>query len=662
MHRDNKVYKELSETLLYLYNTGKCYNAYRNFGAHIIDGGVQFTVWAPEVTSVKVVGDFNNWGRGGNSLTDENGSPLSDDDFYLELLGNTGVYTGFIPGIGAGALYKYDIEYKDGRHVLKADPFAFEAEKRPDTGSVVCDLTYKWHDSRWLKKREANAGVNGPMNIYEVHLGSWRRHPLGHESHLTENNDGFYTYDELAESLIPYVKGMGYNYIELLPVAEHPLDASWGYQVTGYYAATSRFGHPTGLMNLIDKCHKANIGVIIDWVPGHFCPDEQGLMNFNGGYLYESDVHPEWGTYKFDFAKSEVRSFLLSNAMFWLEKYHIDGIRVDGVTSMLFLNFGVTDESKKRFNKYGDDGNLDAIEFLKEFNHMVGTTFPGVVTCAEESTAWPLVTAPPDVGGLGFHYKWNMGWMNDSLKYMKTDFIYRPYEHNKLTFSMCYAFSENYILPYSHDEVVHGKLSLIGRMPGDIGQQFAGLRLLAMYQMTHPGKKLSFMCGDIAQFIEWREYEELEWFLLGYDNHAKHNHYISKLNKLYLKHKALWEVDNSWDGFDWIDPDNSDQGILSYMRYSRKPEEGSDDKQEAILAVLNFNVHQLEKFRVGVPHPGKYKEFINTNAEEFGGNGLVNKRAVRAKKIPMHGREWSIEIAVPSLGGALFQWIPDKAK
>jgi 1,4-alpha-glucan branching enzyme len=478
------------------------------------------------------------------------------------------------------------------------------------------------------------------MNIYEVHLGSWKRH---------EGEDGFYTYRELAKELVPYVKEMGYTHVEILPVMEHPLDASWGYQVPGYYAPTARHGEAKDFKYLVDEFHRAGIGVILDWVPGHFCPDDQGLRDFNGGMLYECEIHPDWGTYKFDFGRPQVRSFLYSNAMYWFDEYHADGIRVDGVSSMLYLNFGVSDRSKMKFNKYGDEGNLEAMDFLKELNYMVGTQLPGRITIAEESTAWPMITWPPEKGGLGFHYKWSMGWMHDTLDYMACDFPWRSDNHNKLTFSMTYAYSENYILPLSHDEVVHGKRSLIGRMPGDIWRQFAGIRLLAMYQMTHPGKKLNFMGYEIGQFIEWREYEGLEWFLLEYDNHAKYQTFIKTLNALYKEHPSLWENDTNWEGFQWIDPDNRNQNTLSYLR--RSP--GKDG--ELLICVLNMGVEAFDEYEIGVPEPGYYKEIINSDDVKFAGSGRVNTRQIRAKKKPMHGMPYSIKIKMPVVGGTIFE-------
>ncbi len=621
--KNNIIRENLSDELLYLFNTGKCYQAYKAFGAHMIDDGVQFTVWVPGVRSVRVSGDFNGWNPG--------------EDSALELLGDTGVYTGFIQGASAGDKYKFDIELNTGEHILKADPFAFGAELRPGTASVVSDISYEWTDREWLAEREKKNTFTSPMNIYEAHLGAWIREPGSEE---------FYNYREVADKLVPYVKEMGYTHIELLPVMEHPLDASWGYQVTGYYSPTSRYGSPADFKYFVDLCHREGIGVILDWVPGHFCPDAQGLANFNGSKLYETEIHPDWGTYKFDFSRNQVRSFLLSNAMFWIDEYHADGIRVDGVSSMLYLNFGITDRSRFKTNREGGDGDLDAISFLREFNYMIGTAFRGVITVAEESSAWPMVTWPPENGGLGFHYKWNMGWMNDTLEYMKEDFPYRSYHHNKLTFSLTYAYSENFILPLSHDEVVHGKKSLIGRMPGDTWRQFAGSRLLMMYQMTHPGKKLRFMGHEIAQFIEWREYEQLEWFLLGYENHEKHKRFVKELNQLYLEHPALWEQDTSWDGFRWIDADNRDQSVYSYTRMS-------DD--ELLVVVLNTGVQAFDEFTIGVPEKGFYKEIFSSDAAKYAGSNRVNTRQVRAKKKPMHGMPYSITIKLPVIGGCILR-------
>ena len=574
--------EKLTNELLYLFNTGKLHNAYRTFGAHIADGGVQFTLWAPDVRSVRVTGDFNGW----------NASAV------MEHIGDTGVWTCFVAGAKAGDHYKYEIETAGGKKLSKADPFGFMCVKRPGTDSIITELFYEWDDAEWMKAREEKDTFTSPMNIYECHLGSWKQ---------PEGEDAFYTYRELADMLVPYVKDMGYTHVEFLPVMEHPLDASWGYQVTGFYAPTSRYGSPHDLKYLIEAFHKAGIGVILDWVPGHFCPDDQGLRDFNGGKLYESIIHPDWGTYKFDFSRPQVRSFLLSNAMYWLEEYHADGLRVDGVSSMLYLNFGISDKSKMRFNKYGGEGDLDVIEFLKEFNYMIGTNVKGAITIAEESSAWPLVTKPPKDGGLGFHYKWNMGWMNDTLEYMSTDFPWRENNHNKLTFS---------------------------------------------------GKKLNFMGHEIAQFIEWREYEPLEWFLLGYENHEKFQVFIKDLNHVYTEHPALWSIDNSWDGFTWIDPDDRQQNVLTYLRRGKAP--SKKEEGELLICAVNMGVKAFDEFDIGVPEPGYYKEIINSDDVKYAGSGRVNTRQIRARKKPAHGMPYSIRVRMPVVGGAIFRKRPEK--
>ena len=595
---------------------GTLYDAQRILGSHIEPDGVSFAVWAPNARSVRVTGDFCAW---------------RDDAHWLER-GESGIWRGFVPGACAGQLYKYVVEGADGSVVWKADPFALYAEPRPGTASRIHALSYTWSDGDWMKNRTA---LGGPRNIYEVHAGSWRRHPDGR----------FYTWYELADALVPYLRDMGYTHLELLPVTEHPFDGSWGYQATGFFAATSRFGEPEGLMHLIDECHRAGIGVILDWVPGHFCRDAHGLGRFDGTPLYESGDMPGWGTYKFNYARNEVRSFLISSALFWLEEYHADALRVDGVSSMLYLNFGVDDPARKKYNAKGGEEDLDAVAFLQTLNTVIGTRVPGAATYAEESSAWPLVTYPPEKGGLGFHYKWDMGWMNDTLRYMSIDFDGRKYNHGLLTFSMMYAFSENYILPLSHDEVVHGKKSLIGRMPGDWWRQFAGARLLPMYAACHPGGMLSFMGNEFAQFIEWRDYEELEWFLLQYETHAGVQRFVRELNHTYRREKALWEIDNGWDGFDWIDADNSEQGILSFVR---KAKDGS-----AILCILNFRPESHESFRLGVPFTGTWQEILSSDEERFGGSGKTNPRRLHTKKVPSHGRKQSLVLTVPPLGGTL---------
>ena len=629
---------QITQEDLWWYGEGTNYRSYQMLGAHLmeVDGvsGVRFAVWAPGARSVRVMGEFTGWLEG---------------EYYMEPLESSGIWACFLPGIWEGALYKYVIETASGEILHKADPYAFSSELRPGTASRVVSLDYRWKDGLWMTNRAKRDHFKKPLNIYEVHLGSWRQHDAPRVGEKDVPPEAFYNYREAADELVPYVKEMGYSHIELMPVMEHPFDGSWGYQVTGYYSATSRYGTPQDLMYLVERCHKAGIGVILDWVPGHFCRDAHGLGRFNGEKLYEDMDHAHWGTYTFDFGRKEVRSFLLSNAVFWMELFHADGLRVDGVSSMLYLNFAIDDPSQKRYNKYGEEGNLEAVSFLQEFNRVIGQQFPGTFTVAEESSAWPMVTRPPEEGGLGFHYKWDMGWMNDTLKYMKTDFPWRSYEHGKLTFSMMYAFNENFVLPLSHDEVVHCKSSLIGRQPGDYWRQFAGLRLLALYQMTHSGGKLNFMGNEFGQFIEWRDYEGLQWFLLDFEHHRKHLEFIKALNHVYLEQPSLWQRDFSWEGYRWIDADNSWDSILSYIRQGDKP-------NDQTVVVINFQTDSHFHFRIGVPKAGKYKEIFNSDELRFGGSGQhFNPDVLQAENIPANGMDWSIEVTIPPLGGIILK-------
>ena len=638
---------------LYLMAAGTWYRSYDKMGAHpTCENGVsgyRFAVWAPGVRSVHVVGDFNDWDTLANPL-----SPMPTG----------GVWCGFVPGVGEGELYKFVLETMSGELLYKADPYAFAAELVPGTASVtVADPAYVWGDEEWLAHRSQNGHMHEPLNIYEVHLGSWKRH--GDEPQGEPREDGtwpgpmdefpaqrgaYYSYDDMAAELVPYVKEMGYSHVELLPVMEHPFDGSWGYQVTGYYAPTSRFGSPEGFMRLVDAFHQAGIGVILDWVPGGFCADAHGLAMFNGGMLYEREIHPNWGTHKFDFARGEVRSFLVSNALFWLERFHADGIRMDGVSSMLYLNFGIDNPAEKRLNEKGTEEDLDASAFIRQVNTAVGDYFPGTMMMAEESTAWPLVTYPPEDGGLGFHYKWDMGWMNDTLSYMQTDFPWRPGAHGKLTFSLMYAFNENFICPLSHDEVVHGKCSLITRQPGDQWRQFAGLRTLAFYQMTHPGAKLSFMGNEIGQYIEWRYYESVQWFLAKeYEPHAKHQHFIAALNKLYLEQPALWREAYEWQGFEWLSADDAEHSIISFVRRG--------DEGEELVVIINFDVNFRPSWRVPVPREGDYVELFNSDAEEFGGSGQLNGGTIQSRPEDCDGRPDSVIVNVPPLGGMILRRI-----
>ena len=627
---------DCTEKDLHLFSHGEQTHCHRFMGAHTKtyngEDGCIFAVWVPQAKSVCVTGDFDGW---------------SGDRHYMEPVGSSGIWETFVPGAAEGMLYKYVIESDTGEMFYKADPYAFSAEKRPATASRISDISYEWHDGQWLAQRKAESHFRKPLNIYEMHLGSWKQHSPGN------GDPEFYTYEELAGELPAYVKEMGYTHVEFMPVMEHPFDGSWGYQVTGYYAPTSRYGSPTEFKHLIDELHKAEIGVILDWVPGHFCRDAHGLAGFNGHKLYEIDDHVEWGTYKFDLGRPEVQSFLVSNLIYWLEEYHADGIRMDGVSSMLYLNFGLSGEAGKRFNSAGGEDDPAAKAFIRKCNAAAGRLFPDVFMVAEESTAWPMVTYPPGEGGLGFHYKWNMGWMNDTLKYCSQDFPYRSGCHNMLTFSMMYAFNENFILPLSHDEVVHGKLSLMGRMPGDYWRQFAGVRLLLLYQMCHSGGKLTFMGTEIAPFIEWRFYEELEWFLLDYPSHAAHKEYVRALNNMYLEQPSLWQESYKQEGHRWIDADNNRQSILLFMRKGRSVD-GADDgenPEEFSIILLNFQPDVYEKYKIGVPKAGSYREVFNSDDASYGGSGKTNGGILQSAKGNFHGQKQYIEVTVPPVGG-----------
>ena len=643
----------LTDDDIHLFGTGMWQRAWEKMGAHKdVQGnseGWLFRVWAPQVSSVHVVGDFNGW--------DPKATPLTR-------AANSDIWETFVPGLEQGSLYKYVIETDAGELLWKADPFGFYAETCPGTASKLWDLGgYTWKDATWLNRRAERDIMKSPLNIYEVHLGSWKRH--GNEPQGEPREDGtwpgpgdpfpaqrgtYYTYDDLSDELVAYVKKMGYTHIEVMPLSEHPFDGSWGYQATGYFAATSRYGTPQQLMHFVDACHKAGIGVILDWVPGGFCANAEGLATFNGRMLFEREIHPNWGTHKFDFSRPEVSSFLVSNALFWIEQFHVDGIRMDGVSSMLYLNFGVGNPADKKFNKYGTEEDLDASAFIRQVNCAVGKEFPDVMMIAEESTAWPLVTYPAEDGGLGFHLKWDMGWMNDTLHYMQCDFPWRPGNHSLLTFSIMYAFSENFILPLSHDEVVNGKCSLIGRMPGDDWRRFAGLRTLAFYQMTHPGAKLTFMGDEIGQQIEWRYYESIEWFLAkDFDaTHGAQQRFIEALNHFYTKQRGLWQNAYTEQGFEWIDANNSEQSIVSFVRHGDKP---ADD----LLILINFDPASYETYRVGTPREGDWELVFNTDEPTFGGSGFPVVDMASSKPEPWNMRDNSIEIAVPGLAGLVYR-------
>ncbi|EHQ89323.1 1,4-alpha-glucan branching protein GlgB [Desulfosporosinus youngiae] len=606
---------------VYLFNRGELYHSYLILGAHIIEcgavRGTNFAVWVPEALKVCLVGEFNNWCSSAGSMIE---------------IGNTGVWSIFVPKDLQGQFYKYEIHTRNGQVLLKADPFAFFSELRPATASIVWHLPgYQWQDQGWMESRKEIKVKQAPLLIYEVHPGSWRK----------QKDGTFYNWRTLAIELLDYVLKMGYTHIELMPIAEHPFDGSWGYQITGYYSCTSRFGTPEDFMFFIDQCHQAGIGVILDWVPGHFCKDAHGLGEFNGSPLYENDRNEQWGTYNFNFEKSEVWSYLISNAVFWLDIFHVDGLRVDGVSSMLYFDYGKPGDSWRR-NIYGGRENLQAVAFMQRLNEVVSDYFPEVLMIAEESTEWPLVSYPTDVNGLGYNFKWNMGWMNDTLRYMSLDFPLRKANHQLLTFSMTYAFSENFILPLSHDEVVHGKRSLINRMPGDYWQKFAGLRSLYGYWMCHPGKKLLFMGGEFAQFIEWNESAELDWFLLEYEMHRKLQTFVRDLNKLYRQEKALWENEEDWSGFEWIDVHNHQQSILVFCRKAQ-------EKDDFLVILINFQTNRYENFRLGVPQKGLYQELFNSDQGIYGGNNHINPSLIKAEKVAWHGQMFSLTIKVAPL-------------
>ncbi len=617
----------LTDFDLHLFGEGHYRFSYEKFGAHPreADGvrGVNFAVWAPNARRVSVVGGFNNW--------DPRAHPM-------RLLGSSGVWELFIPGLEPGEIYKYDIRshFNDYR-AQKADPYGFQSERRPRTASIVADLDrYRWGDADWMAQRARRDPLTAPMAIYEVHLGSWRRAPDGR----------WLTYRELAHTLVDYAKDMGYTHLELMPLAEHPLDASWGYQVTGYYAATSRYGPPEDLMYFIDVCHQNGLGVILDWVPAHFPKDGHALSYFDGTHLYEhADArqaeHPDWGTYIFNYGRNEVRNFLISNALFWLDRYHVDGLRVDAVSSMLYLDFG-RKAGEWIPNKYGGKENLEAIDFLREFNTLVHGEFPGAVTIAEESTAWPMVSRPTYLGGLGFTLKWNMGWMHDTLAYIAIDPIYRRYHHNKLTFSLMYAFSENFVLSLSHDEVVHLKGSLIAKMAGDWWQKFAGMRLLAGYQYTHPGKKLNFMGQEIGQWAEWSEARSLDWHLLDWPTHRQLQAWMRDLNRFYASQPALYERDHSPEGFRWIEPNDAEQSVFSYLRFAADPD-------DFLLVVCNFTPVPRWGYRVGVPAPGRYQELLNSDSRHYGGGDIGSGGGLDADPRPWHGFPYSLALTLPPL-------------
>ena len=634
---------------LYLFGQGKEYAIYEKMGAHqrTVNGvaGVHFAVWAPNALSISVIGDFNNWDRGANLMRRRH------DDL--------GVWECFIPGLQAGALYKYAIYSRFNNYTAeKTDPYGFATELRPKTASIVADIhQHPWQDEAWMQKRGQRQQLSSPISIYEVHLGSWRHVPERHKEGASAE-DRFMTYRELAHALAPYVQDRGFTHIELLPITEYPLDRSWGYQVVGYYAPTSRFGTPEDFQYFVDYMHQHGIGIILDWVPAHFPKDGHGLSYFDGTHLYEyadtrKGEHKEWGTLVFDYGRSEVRNFLVANALFWLKEYHIDGLRVDAVASMLYLDYQ-RKEGEWVANRYGGREHLEAVEFLRQLNEAVYAHQPGTLTIAEESTSWPLVSRPTYVGGLGFSMKWNMGWMHDMLDYMKLDPIYRRYYHNNITFSLMYAYSENFVLPLSHDEVVHLKGSMIHKMPGDLWQKFANLRAFYGYMWGHPGKKLLFMGSEFGQWHEWNYAESLDWHLLeppSDPHHAQLSSFIRDLNWLYQQEPALSMLDSDPEGFSWIDCHDSDNSVISFIRRSKKQE-------ETLVSICNFTPVPRYGYRVGVPYAGEYYEVLNSDAARYGGSGIENKQFMPSGPIYWQSCPHSILLTLPPLSTIVLKWRP----
>jgi 1,4-alpha-glucan branching enzyme len=641
----------LTELDIHLFAEGNHHRIYEKLGAHLneVNGvaGVYFALWAPNARNVSVLGDFNHWdGRA----------------HQMRLLANGGIWELFIPGISAGTKYKYEVKNQAGHIYEKSDPYGYQQEPRPKTASIVADLnTYQWQDADWMEKRRQSEPLTQPISVYEVHLGSWlhgaaSEPPLkadgtpGEAVIVSEYKPGarFLSYRELADRLVPYVRDLGYTHIELLPVAEHPFDGSWGYQVTGYYAATSRHGSPQDFMYFVDQCHANGIGVLVDWVPGHFPKDGHGLANFDGTALYEhadprKGEHKEWGTLVFNYGRNEVRNFLVANALFWFDKYHIDGIRVDAVASMLYLDY-LRPQGEWVANQYGGREHIEAADFLRQMNHLLFSYFPGVLSIAEESTTWPMVSWPTYVGGLGFNLKWNMGWMHDMLDYFHMDPWFRQFHQNNVTFSIMYAFSENFMLALSHDEVVHGKSPMIGKMPGDEWQKFANLRSLYTYMFAHPGKKTLFMSMELGQWTEWNVWGDLDWHLLQYEPHQKLGHFMSRLNALYKSQPALYTNDFSHDGFEWIDCSDNRHSVAAFVRKAK------DDAEDFVIVVCNFTPQPHAHYRVGVPEFGFYTELFNSDAREYGGSNMGNLGGKWAEEWSYHNRPYSIDLCLPPLG------------
>lgn len=630
IHNDN-----LNDFPLYLFYQGKNYETYKFFGVHSKKVGrgkiFTFRVWAPHASSVSVVGDFNDWDRNKNPM-----HLISD-----------GVWEAEIKKLNQFDIYKFSIETSDGRIILKSDPYAAHFETRPGTASKIYESSYEWSDAQWFAEKRKKVIYKSPMNIYEVHLSSWK----------INEDDNFLDYITFAKKIIPYLKKMSYTHIEFMPLTEYPFDGSWGYQVTGYYAPTSRHGTPDDMRKMIDMFHEAGIGVILDWVPAHFPKDAHGLFEFDGGYCYEyteekKREHKAWGTCVFDYGRPEVCSFLISSACYWFDEFHIDGLRVDAVASMLYLDYDRRD-GEWMANIYGGNENLEAVQFLKNLNEAVFAKYPDALMIAEESTAWPLVTKPTDIGGLGFNFKWNMGWMNDMISYISLDPIYRAFNHDKLTFSFFYAFSENYVLPISHDEVVHGKCSMINKMPGEYEQKFSSYRAFLAYMMAHPGKKLLFMGQEFAQMKEWDFKTQLDWNLMEFDAHKQMLKFSEKLNKFYVENPPLWENDDSWNGFSWISNDDYKQSVIAFRRF--------DDNGDEIIAVCNFVPVERKDYKIGVPQKGRYKLVFNTDALEFGGTGVTEK-SFKTTHYAMHGFDESISMTLAPLSVIYLKFAPVKKR
>ncbi|SHJ36732.1 1,4-alpha-glucan branching enzyme [Tangfeifania diversioriginum] len=628
------VVEFITEYDIYLFREGKHFSLQEKLGAHVMElkgvKGTFFAVWAPNADSVSVIGNFNGWVKGAHHL-----KRRKDE---------SGIWQGFIPAVGKGEAYKYFIRSQHNNYAVeKADPVAFYSEQPPKTASVVWDYNYNWNDKKWMKKRKKTNALDSPFSVYEVHLESWRRKP--------EEGNRPLSYPELAEELTAYVREMGYTHVELMPVTEYPFSGSWGYQVTGFFGPTSRFGTPDDFMYFVDYMHQNDIGVIMDWVPSHFPGDQHGLHFFDGTYLYEHQdprkgYHPDWSSYIFNYGRNEIRNFLISSAHSWMERFHIDGIRVDAVASMLYLDYS-REDGEWIPNEHGGRENLEAIQFLRDLNESLYTRFPDIQTIAEESTAWPMVTRPVYTGGLGFGMKWNMGWMHDSLSYFAHEPVHRSYHHNQMTFSIMYAFNENFMLSLSHDEVVHGKGSLINKMPGDDWQKFANLRALFGYMFAHPGKKLHFMGMELGQWNEWNHERSLDWHLLDFDNHKGLQFFMKDLNSVYRRFPALYENDFSGEGFKWIDANDSKNSILSFVRYDKK-------KEHPVIVVVNLTPVPRHNYRIGVPEDTKWLEILNSDATQYGGSGQGNFGGVAANPVPFHGEEQSINVLLPPLGVVMF--------